>query len=494
MDMLKKLKDIRSGYKFITSNGLEDKYIEQFVEKDPRLAYLIEEAASTYQEFKKQYGDILRHDEEDQIEEVQRDFLNFYEHNNVNPYVALVAKGPWIITTCGAVIYDTGGYGMLGFGHNPDNVLHAIAQPQVMANIMTPNLSQWKFAKAMHEEIGHHRTDGQRYFQYLCINSGSEAVTVACRIADRNAKYLTDAGGTQVGKKIMYLSIKGSFHGRTDPAAQASHSSMGIYQEVLASFRDRRNLVTIEPNSTTELANIFSWAEREGVFFQAMFLEPVMGEGNPGKAVTPQFYKLARELTTKHGCLFVVDSIQSGLRANACLSIVDYPGFESLAFPDMEAFSKALNGGQFPLSVLAVNEKSARLYKHGIYGNTMTANPRALEVACQVLKSMTPEVRNNIHTQGHYFLKELNSLAEQFPNAITGVQGTGLLFSLSFDEKHVPIVGEKGLERYLRRKGLGVIHGGKNALRFTPVFNITKAEADLIVALLKKALHEFLGK
>lgn len=492
MDVLKKLKELRSEHKFVETFGLEEKYIEQFVEKDPRLGSLIEEALAIYHDLKKEHANILRHDEGAQIQEIQRDYLNFYEDFNVNPYVALAAKGPWIITTCGAVIYDTGGYGMLGFGHNPDQLLQALAKPQVMANIMTPNLNQWKYAKLLQNEIGHHRTDGQHYHQFLCINSGSEATTVACRIADRNAKFATDPGGPYVGKKIMFLSLKGSFHGRTD-AAQLSNSSMGVYLDSLASFRDRRNLISIEPNNTDELSNIFAWAEREGVFFQAFFLEPVMGEGNPGKAVTPEFYKVARELTKKHGCLLVVDSIQAGLRANGCLSIVDYPGFESLAFPDMEAFSKALNGGQYPFSVLALNEKAARLYKYGIYGNTMTTNPRALEVAGEVLKCMTREVRENIHVQGRYFIKELNHLAEQFPDVITGVQGTGLLFSISFDEKRCKVTGDKGLERYLRHRGLGVIHGGKNALRFTPVFNISKGEADLVLSLLKKALNDFLA-
>ncbi len=63
------------------------------------------------------------------------------------------------------------------------------------------------------------------------------------------------------------------------------------------------------------------------------------------------------------------------------LSIVDYPGFEKLDPPDMETYSKALNAGQYPLSVLAVSERAADLYNKGIYGNTMTANPRALDVA-----------------------------------------------------------------------------------------------------------------
>ena len=70
------------------------------------------------------------------------------------------------------------------------------------------------------------------------------------------------------------------------------------------------------------------------------------------------------------------------------LSITDYPGFEKLPAPDMETFSKALNAGQYPLSVLAVSERVAGLYRKGIYGNTMTANPRALDVALAVLREL----------------------------------------------------------------------------------------------------------
>jgi hypothetical protein len=30
------------------------------------------------------------------------------------------------------VLYDAGGYGMLGFGHNPPQVMHEMAAPQVI--------------------------------------------------------------------------------------------------------------------------------------------------------------------------------------------------------------------------------------------------------------------------------------------------------------------------------------------------------------------------
>ena len=82
------------------------------------------------------------------------------------------------------------------------------------------------------------------------------------------------------------------------------------------------------------------------------------------------------------------------------LSIVDYPGFEKLEAPDMETYSKALNAGQYPLSVLAVGERAAELYRKGLYGNTMTTNPRALDVACAVLEQVTPALRENIRARG----------------------------------------------------------------------------------------------
>ena len=85
-------------------------------------------------------ADVLRMDEAEQISTAQADFVNFYPEDGVNPYVALAARGPWVVTLKGAVIYDAGGYGMLPFGHTPKGVLEALARPQVMANVMTPSL------------------------------------------------------------------------------------------------------------------------------------------------------------------------------------------------------------------------------------------------------------------------------------------------------------------------------------------------------------------
>lgn len=207
-------------------------------------------------------------------------------------------------------------------------------------------------------------------------------------------------------------------------------------------------------------------------------------------AVTPEFYQTARECTRQHGSLLLVDSIQAGLRAHGVLSICDYPGFQELDPPDMETYSKALNGGQYPLSVLAMTGETASIYRHGVYGNTMTSNPRAMDVACAVLKSLTPELRNNIRLRGQEFVQKLLGLKDELGGAITGIQGTGLLFSAELDGSKYRGYGIDSIEEYMRINGINVIHGGENSLRYTPHFAITSEEVDLIIEATRTALLE----
>jgi acetylornithine/succinyldiaminopimelate/putrescine aminotransferase len=121
----------------------------------------------------------------------------------------------------------------------------------------------------------------------------------------------------------------------------------------------------------------------------------------------------------------------------------------------------------------------------------MTTNPRALETACAVLDLITPELRSNIRDRGDEFVDKLKSLSEEMPGIITQVQGTGLLLSAELEPSRFPVVGFDAVETWCRKHGLGVIHGGTNALRFTPHFNITSAEIDAIIVIVRDALTHF---
>ena len=188
----------------------------------------------------------------------------------------------------------------------------------------------------------------------------------------------------------------------------------------LASYRGEDSVITVAPYDEAGLRKVFEDAARNQWFIEAVFLEPVMGEGDPGRSVPPAFYAVARELSA-HGSLLLLDSIQAGLRAHGVLSVVDYPGFEGQDPPDMETYS-ALNAAQYPLSVLAVTEHAAQLYRKGIYGNTMTSNPRALDVACATLAQLTPQVRANIAERGAEAVRKLEQLKAELGGLITKVQ------------------------------------------------------------------------
>ena len=76
-----------------------------------------------------------------------------------------------------------------------------------MANIMTPSIGQLRFAGAMTREVGRRR-DRCPFDRFVCLNSGSEAVSLAARLSDINAKLLTDPGGRHAGRTTKAVALE----------------------------------------------------------------------------------------------------------------------------------------------------------------------------------------------------------------------------------------------------------------------------------------------
>ena len=250
------LGELRSKSGEARTVGLDDATIARFAAVDGRLARVIREAVAHRRQLPADLDALVMRDEGTAVKEVQKGFLNFYPQHAVNPYIPLAARGPWIVSTHGAVIHDNGGYGMLGFGHGPDDVLDTMAQPHVMANIMTPSLSHRRFIDALRAEVGHARTDAP-FDRFLCLNSGSESVTVAARISDIHAWNMVRPGGPREGQPIKFLALQGAFHGRTQRPALLSHSTRPKYETFLASFQDRDDLIIVPPNDVAALEAAF---------------------------------------------------------------------------------------------------------------------------------------------------------------------------------------------------------------------------------------------
>src|SRR5207342_2701142 len=111
------------------TQGLDEVTLQRFAARHPDLADAIAAAAAEYTRVAAEFPDLLDMDEDAQIRAVQSGYVNFYSMDAVNPYIALAARGPWVVTLKGAVLHDSGGYGMLGLGHTPKAVLEAMARP-----------------------------------------------------------------------------------------------------------------------------------------------------------------------------------------------------------------------------------------------------------------------------------------------------------------------------------------------------------------------------
>ncbi|MDG1524713.1 MAG: hypothetical protein P8Q90_01400, partial [Candidatus Thalassarchaeaceae archaeon] len=145
LDMLQHLETIRqlSSGSSVQTKGLSDEVVQRFCAIDPDLVQAITEAASTFEQLIDEVGvDFLAQDEGELATSLQSEFINFYSAATINPYVAIAACGPWVITSKGAVVHDNGGYGMLGSGHGPGEIIDSMSKNWVMANVMTPSFSQ----------------------------------------------------------------------------------------------------------------------------------------------------------------------------------------------------------------------------------------------------------------------------------------------------------------------------------------------------------------
>lgn len=87
--------------------------------------------------------------------------------------------------------------------------------------------------------------------------------------------------------------------------------------------------------------------------FAAVIVEPIQGEGGINPA-PPGYLQAVQSLCRKHGTLFIVDEIQTGLGRTGHMLAHQALGLQ----PDIVTLGKALGGGLVPLSAMLCTEKA----------------------------------------------------------------------------------------------------------------------------------------
>jgi acetylornithine aminotransferase len=263
-------------------------------------------------------------------------------------------------------------------------------------------------------------------------NSGAEAMEAAIKLARRNGQH----------KKI--IALKNAFHGRT----MGSLSLTGK-----PALRDAFEplLPNIEHIDTTIEA--LESAITDDV--SALVLEPIKGEA--GVIDLPAgFLDKARELTTKHGALLILDEIQTGVGRTGSWFAFQQTG----VVPDAIAVAKGIAGG-VPIGALVTFGATSDLFTTGQHGSTFGGNPLATAVANAVLGEIeSAGLIENAAKRGAQIRAAIDALNSPL---VAETRGSGLLIGVGLTEPVAQRISDEAL-----KLGLIVNAPNENSIRIAP--------------------------
>ncbi len=368
----------------------------------------------------------------------------------------------------GTELWDTDGKRYLDFlsglavtslGHSHPVVTDALARQADMllhvSNLFAnPNAGRAavEVNALLAEATGH---AGQIFF----CNSGAEANEAALKLARK-------FGGR--GRHVV-VSAYGSFHGRTlaTLAATGQPAKHEPFQPMPDGFRHVvfNDIAALKATIDPSVA--------------AVLLEPVQGEGGVVPA-DPHYLRDVRALCDERGLLMMMDEVQTGFARTG-----HWFGFQHAGVvPDVVTMAKAMGNG-FPVGAMWAKREVAGVFQPGDHGSTYSGTAIATAVVSAVLGELR---RINAPQLAATRGVELSAKLTELPG-VASVRGAGLLLAVELaDGIEAKVVYSRLLE-----EGLVTNAVTATALRLAPPLNVTTAELDEAVGIVRSVLQEFIS-
>ncbi|KAF9199632.1 acetylornithine aminotransferase [Haplosporangium sp. Z 27] len=377
----------------------------------------------------------------------------------------------------GSYLYDVGhreyldftaGIAVNALGHSDPEVARVLfdqAKQVVHLSNLYYNVPAGELAEQLIEAT---RASGE--FQASKIffsNSGTEANEGAFKFARKVAKMTAKKG--QEDKKFGIVSFKNGFHGRSMGALSATPNPK--YQKP---FLPLVPGFSHAPYNDVEAVDQYVTEET-----CAVIVEPIQGEGGINVS-SEAFLKKLRSRCNEVGAVLIYDEIQCGLgRTGKLWAHQHYSGD---CAPDILTMAKPLANG-FPIGAIMITDQIAEKIVIGDHGTTFGGNPLGCAVASSVFRRISkPEFLENVVKNGAHFREKLESISSPL---IKEVRSKGMILGVEFQVDPAPLVA------LARERGLLIITAGNNTVRFVPALNISKAEIDQGIEILKKAIVAF---
>jgi len=283
-------------------------------------------------------------------------------------------------------------------------------------------------------------------------NSGTEATEAAIKLSRRTGR-------------SRIVALEGSFHGRSTGALALTHKA--AYREPFEPLIP--GVVFVPPNDDDALRAAIDDSTA------ALFVEPIQGEGGV-RELTADYLRLARELTSAHGALLVVDEIQTGIGRTG-----DWFAHQASGIvPDAMTLAKGLGGGVPIGALVTFGPEVTGMLTAGQHGTTFGGNPLACAAGLAVLDTIERD-----HLLEH--VRDVGALLDHVDvDGVAGTRGRGLLRAIELDGIPAPAVMAAA-----RDAGFIVNAVTPTALRLTPPLVISEDELqgflDALPAILEHA-------
>jgi acetylornithine/N-succinyldiaminopimelate aminotransferase len=367
--------------------------------------------------------------------------------------------GAWLTDEGGKRHLDlVQGWAVNSLGHSPALITQALlAQSRQLLNPSPAyyNRPLLDLARRLVEVSGFDRV--------FLASSGAEANEGAVKLARR-------WGSRMRGGAHEIIGFEQAFHGRTLAMMSASGKpGWGeIYPPMPTGFVKARlnDIASVERAITPRTA--------------AVMIELVQGEAGVVVA-DPGFVRELRALATEREVLLIVDEVQTGVgRCGAAFAHQLY-GIE----PDLMTLAKGLGGG-VPLAALLCRE-AFNCFKPGDQGGTFCGNPLMAAVGLAVVNEVCREdFLAGVRERATQLSKGLQALVRDL--GLVGERGLGLLRALVLpsDDAGAVVAAAQALEPV----GLLLNAPRPHLIRLMPALNISAAEVDQGLQLLRQALRE----
>ncbi|OQO91911.1 aspartate aminotransferase family protein [Saccharomonospora piscinae] len=292
----------------------------------------------------------------------------------------------------------------------------------------------------------------------LFCNSGAEALETAFKLARRTGR----------GRVVA---TEGGFHGRTMGALSLTG------QEA-----KRTPFEPLVPGvAHVPYGDVAALEEAVDGDTAAFVVEPIQGEGG---VVVPDdgYLRAAREITTRHGALLVVDEVQTGVGRTGRWFGYQHEDVR----PDVVTLAKGLGGG-LPLGACLAFGDAANLLEPGQHGTTFGGNPVCCAAGLAVLDTIAS---NGLLEHTASLGKEIAAGVERLDHPVVrSVRGAGLLLGIALAEPSARAVAAAA-----QHAGFLVNPVQPDVVRLAPPLIVSRDQAETFLAALPGALDTVIQK